>query len=307
MLRSMCRGRSPQPRLGRAQVTVAAVDIGTNTVRCLVGDETGEIDRLEFVTGLGRGVDATGRLSDDAIERTIAALENVSRSVAEAVAMRVVATSASRDAANRPVFFAAVERVLGQEPELLSGSEEAALSFRGATARSSGRLSTVIDLGGGSTEIVSGRIDPEFVRSFDIGSVRITDRHLASRPVPQADLAAARQTIRTTVRELPAETGEILGVGGTFQTLGLMLTGSNDGVAVSLDRLEALVDRLTRMSISETAAIDGVLSGRERVILGGALIASVVLSMLEAEAVAISRHDLLDGMVAQLLAQSPGE
>lgn len=283
---------------------VAAVDIGTNTVRCLLADESGELDRSEHITGLGRGVDASGRLSDDAIARTVVALGSVAERTSEATQVRVVATSASRDAANRHSFFDEVEGVLGRRPELLSGPEEAALSFAGATADAPGMLSTVVDLGGGSTEVIRGRRSPDFVRSFDIGSVRITDRHLSVRPVSDHDLSAARDTVRSVVTDLPHPAGEAVGVGGTFQTLGSMLAGSNDGVTVALAELEALVQRLAQLTISETADVGGVTPGRETVILGGSLVAATVLSMLGSDTVRISRHDLLDGMVAQLLAQS---
>lgn len=283
---------------------VAAVDIGTNTVRSLLADESGELDRSEFITGLGQGVDATGRLSDEAINRTVAALEQVAYRIRDSVGVLVAATSASRDAENREAFFDSAERALGRRPALLSGDEEAALSFAGATAQAPAVLSTVVDLGGGSTEIITGVAEPDFAESYDIGSVRITDRHFAARPVSGRVLDTARADIRATIERLPPAAGTIVGVGGTFQTLGLMLAGDNDGVVLRRSQLDDLVDRLAGLTIEETALVEGVAAGRERVILGGALIAATVVSLLGEDEVSISRHDLLDGMVAKLLAQS---
>lgn len=307
MSHALCGGRCPESGLGRATVTVAAVDIGTNTVRCLVADDRGEIHRSEFITGLGHGVDATGRLADDAVQRAITALEHIAGQITSAQVVRVAATSASRDAQNRQAFFDAVERTLGWRPELLSGTQEAELSFRGATGGRPVRVSTVVDVGGGSTEIITGRSDPEYIASFDIGSVRVTDRHFAMRPTPDEVLAAARRDVSAVLTDIPSVPGQVVGVGGTFQTLGSILAGINDGVTLRRSQLEALVDRLAGLTIEGTAAVVGIVPGRERVMLGGALVAATVLESLGVEEVMVSRRDLLDGIVAALLAQSaPG-
>lgn len=282
----------------------AAVDIGTNTVRALVSDEAGHLDRFEFLTGLGIGVDANGRLSEDAIDRTVDALEQSWARIGEAPLLRMVATSASRDAENREAFFDRIEEVAGRRPELLSGEEEAALSFAGAIARRPSGLSTVIDLGGGSTEIVAGVDQPVFAKSFDIGSVRITDRFFEVRPVAPDQLTRARDAIVSAVSELPSRVGTLIGVGGTFQTLGRMLGGSNHDVVLDRPRLDDLVSTLAGLSLDATGELPGVSPGREVVILGGALVASTIMTLLGADEVLISCHDLLDGMLALLLAQS---
>lgn len=288
-------------------MTLAVIDIGTNTVRALIRNEAGDLERVEHVTGLGRGVDATGLLAPEAIDRTLSALRRVADRIGAGATIRVVATSASRDAANRSEFFEAVEAVVGREPELLDGLEEAHLSFAGATREVGTGLTTVVDLGGGSTEIITGRGSPTFARSYDIGSVRVTDRHFGERPAPAAALRRAADDIRSTVRPVPDEAGTLVGVGGTFQTLGLVVGGSRHGVELELNVLEQWVERLAAMSLEETARLAGVAAERAIVLLGGTLVAATVVAVLGASKISVSERDLLDGMMAELvLAQSPG-
>src|SRR5690606_11052599 len=161
--------------VGTPPVRVAAVDIGTNSMRLLSTDGVEEVGRWERVTGLGGGVDRTGRLADDAIERNLAALAEYRELVDGAVEARVraIATSASRDAVNRADFFVAVEETLGVRPDLITGEEEARLAFAGATSDWEGPPpAMVVDIGGGSTEFVTR----DLAVSVDIGSVRLTER-----------------------------------------------------------------------------------------------------------------------------------
>ncbi len=280
---------------------IAAVDIGTNTVRCLVADEHGVVERSEFITGLGRGVDATGLLADVAVQRTLRALREIAPAVVAADRIRVVATSASRDAGNRAAFFSLVGDTLGTEPELLSGLEEARLAFVGVVDGGAAMQTTVVDLGGGSTEIITGHTHPEFQRSFDIGSVRATDRYLPDQPAGPDQIAAARSGIVESLGEMPIEPGKVVGVGGTFETLAMVSAGSVDGVVLTAGELEALVDRFAGMTVDALTDRAGVPAERAPVILGGALVASTVVELLGAGELAVTERGLVDGLAADLL------
>ncbi len=292
---------------------IAAVDIGTNTARLLIADRRGgrSEDRVRraVVTGLGRGVDRHGRFSAGPVARTL----NVLRSFAEEIrhtgvdAARAVATSATRDAADGSEFLRRATDALGFRPEVLEGVEEAALAFAGATAgRSSTGRVLVVDVGGGSTELVLGRDRPEWVRSVDIGSVRLTERCLPRRPASAADLAAARAEVDRLLAPArpPAPAAEVIGVAGTVTSLAAMTLGLRrydrdrvDGSRLRREDVERLIARLARLDLTRTAAIPSLDPARAPVILGGAVVVAETLAALDADALTVSEHDLLDGIV----------
>lgn len=278
---------------------VAAVDIGTNSMRLLmiqeIGDGTVELGRWERVTGLGSGVDANGRLSEEAIDRTLLALAEFGARMnkAQVSQRRAVATSAARDASNRDQFFDRAELALGVRPELISGEEEARLAYVGSVA---GRADNplVVDIGGGSTEFVtaSGGM------SYEIGSVRLTDRVLETRPASVEQLTKARAMVAETFLEVTPHAGPALGVAGTWTSLGSM-EGSD---SLTLGMVSAWIDRLAGMSIEETARIPGLDPARAPVMLAGAVVAEGAMTAVGAASIEVSKHDLLDGITAGLLA-----
>jgi exopolyphosphatase/guanosine-5'-triphosphate,3'-diphosphate pyrophosphatase len=285
-------------------VKVAAVDIGTNSMRLLVvhriGDGLAELGRFERVTGLGRGVDATGELSEEAMDRTLLALSEFGGRMREigVERRRAVATSASRDARNREVFFDRAELALGVRPEMISGDEEAALAFAGATSRTAEPAPhLVVDIGGGSTEFVT--VDGG--RSFDIGSVRLTDRVLFDRPASPDQVAAARAAVAEMFLPVTPFAGSVIGVAGTWTSLARIHHGDTVLVHLSLADITGLVERLAGLTEEQTAALPGLDPARAPVILAGAVIAEGAATATGAERVVVSEHDLLDGVVAGLL------
>ncbi len=213
----------------------AAVDIGTNSVRLLVVDGDHDLARRAEITRLGQGVDATGELTDEAMERTLATLVDY-RCVLDdldVTALRVVATSAARDARNRDTFFAAAADVMGVEPELLGGVDEARLSFAGAVAGLDPSIGPflVVDIGGGSTELAVGDTAAEDVHSLDIGSVRLTEMVLHHDPPQPEELTNAlgivEDRLDDALRHMPAaeEARTLAGVGGTVTTVAAIEIG----------------------------------------------------------------------------------
>lgn len=292
---------------------VAAVDIGTNTVRLLVADHTDAsglivLRRESTITRLGAGVDGSGHLDPEAIRRSLGALGAYREIATEYGATRVaaVATSAVRDAADRDGFLEAAGRALGSTPSVISGDEEASLSFRGAVLGREGPGPTlVIDLGGGSTEFVLGRVEPEYRISVDIGSVRLTERVLTTLPVPATMLEAARAEAASLLARvrLPESPGTVVGVGGTFTTLGALLANGNgltlesvDGSSFPAEAFHELVPRLGALAVGQIAALPEVASGRAPVLTAGAVIASEAIRLTSAGVVTISVSDILDGL-----------
>ncbi|MGQ0849294.1 MAG: Ppx/GppA phosphatase family protein [Actinomycetota bacterium] len=287
----------------RAAMKAAAVDVGTNSMRLLIAHQIGgglvELGRYERVTGLGRGVDATGMLSEEAIDRTLIALAEfgarLNRHMVER--KRAVATSASREAANREHFFDRAEIALGVRPELISGEEEARLSFVGVKSAEPGTV-VVIDIGGGSTEFVTAAGG----RSFEIGSVRLTDRLLSERPVDSATLARAREMVAEALLGVGPPDGRegdrgVVGVAGTWTSLAA-ITGEQ---ILTRQMVTAWVERLAGMTLEETANIPNLNPERAPVILAGTMVAEGAMSAIGATQVKVSRHDLLDGVVAELI------
>jgi exopolyphosphatase/guanosine-5'-triphosphate,3'-diphosphate pyrophosphatase len=298
---------------------VAAVDIGTNSTRLLIAEPEGDglrwVERRTVVTGLGKGVDGAGRLSPDAIDRTVGVLAAYGTAIRAGGAGHVaaVATSATRDASNRDVFLDRAEDALGVRPEVITGDTEAHLSFRGATAGISGTPPfLVIDPGGGSTEFVFGTDAPTMATSVDIGSVRVTERALPNHPAATADLLAAAAEVETLFSpiDLPGTPGTVVGVGGTYTSLAAIALDLPyyDRLAVhrsvlGLDRLGTLIARLGELTIEETAAIPSLDPARAPVILGGAIVAEAALRRSGRRELTISESDILDGIALKLLEQ----
>ncbi|HJQ95365.1 MAG TPA: Ppx/GppA phosphatase family protein [Acidimicrobiia bacterium] len=279
-------------------IKAAAVDIGTNSMRLLLVQKVGsglvELGRFERVTGLGRGVDANGRLSEEAIDRTLLALAEFGARMKDAKVdrRRAVATSASRDASNSEQFFDRAELALGVRPELIAGEEEARLSFAGASRDHGGSL-LVIDIGGGSTEFVTAAGGT----SYEIGSVRLTDRLLNDRPASGPKLAAAREMVAVALSGLSPFAGTVVGVAGTWTSLAAM----EESEILSHGSVTAWVERLAAMTIEETAAIPGLDPARAPVMLGGTIVAEGAMAAVGVDTVSVSRHDLLDGVIADLI------
>ena len=317
---------------------VAALDCGTNSTRLIVVDPSGDVlERAMRITRLGEGVDATHRLSDQAIARTVAVLRDYRRLMDRhgVSLVRVVATSAARDADNAEEFMAAAETVIGVRPEVLSGGEEGLLSFMGATAQLPRALSgsgpvLVTDIGGGSTELSVGRPQQDggpgrevSTRSLDIGCVRVTERFLAHDPPQAGELAAARSHVAREVArardELPAlPPGALLiGLAGTVTTLVSLEQGieSYDRTKVhhallTRGAVEAWLEKLSARTAADRMSFRGMVDGRQDVIVGGALILAVVMEVFGCERCLVSEDDILDGMAAVLLSQAhvvPGE
>jgi len=297
---------------------VAAIDCGTNSIRLLVADHdpaavalTDRLRRTELVR-LGQGVDRTGRLAPEAIERTRVALASYTadceREQVEQV--RMVATSATRDAANRDQFRVMVLRTLGAEPEVISGRAEAELSFVGAvrelTDTATPRL--VADIGGGSTELVLGDGTIEAACSMDVGSVRLTERHLHDDPPTAAQIAAAERDLLDALavarRDVPIERARtFVGVSGTVTTVSALAQGlerydpsRTHHSRIPVAAVRETADWLLHSTKAERAAKAVIQPGRVDVIGAGALILRVLTEQVGAAEVVVSEKDILDGI-----------
>lgn len=299
---------------------VAAIDCGTNSIRLLVADVTGhgldDLTRRTEIVRLGEGVDRTGEFAPAAIERTrrvLAAYAGIARALG-AERIRMVATSASRDVANRGEFEAMVRRTLGQAAEVISGAEEARLSFAGAIRGLTGVPAPylVLDIGGGSTEFVLGQSTVDSAISIDIGCVRITERHLHDDPPTAAEIAAATDDIRAGVtragQAVPMETaGTLVGLAGSVTTvaaLALDLPAYDAGrihhCRISYDDVTAVTGMLLRSSRRQRVALPAMHPGRVDVIAAGALVLRTVMHVAGADSVLASEHDILDGIAYSL-------
>lgn len=284
------------------------VDIGTNSVRLLIMDGPREIGRWVEVTGLGKGVDTTGELATQAVERTLEVLHQFGSLMDQERAGRrlAIATSASRDASNREEFFDRCQGPLGVRPTLISGHEEARLAYEGALSNLSMDGPVVVsDIGGGSTEFVWA--DGEI--SVDIGSVRLTDRVLTDRPASSRQLAAAVEHVRELMEEVPDLAGSLVGVAGTWtslaaidQELEVYERERVDGHILTNEAVATLVELLGSMSLEETAAIPSLDPKRAPVILSGAVVASEVMARMAVADCVVSEHDTLDGAARRLMA-----
>jgi exopolyphosphatase/guanosine-5'-triphosphate,3'-diphosphate pyrophosphatase len=301
--------------MGRTIVNVAAIDIGSNSVRLLILDSDGcQIVRETNVTALGKGVDATGRFQDDTMMATL----DVMRSYAAAISscgvanVRAVATSASRDAANGAELMESIADVVGTTPDIISGDTEAGLAFAGATAHVSGAPPfLVIDIGGGSTEFVFGVSEPAYSVSIDIGSVRLTDRRLPDRPPTALQIAEASAHVDAlfSVVALPGTPRTVIGTAGTFTSLGAINLGldryDRDAVHEStLSRLDLkeLIAGFSGLTVAETAAIPALDPQRAPVILAGAVIADRAAVVAGTDHILVSEYGLLNAVATSLLA-----
>jgi len=290
---------------------IAAVDCGTNTIKLLIGAPPRVLVRETRMVRLGQGVDATGRLADVALARAFAAIDEYAALIAAHPVERIrfCATSATRDAANAQDFAAGVHARLGVWPEVVSGAEEAALSFDGAVRhlRSPHPAPTlVIDIGGGSTELVLGATHPTDAVSLDIGSVRLTERHLRSDPPTPDEVAACVTDIEAHLdrRDVDlASAASVVGVAGTAITVGAGVLGlpfldhtRTDQAVLPVVEVHAYVERLARMSVAERLALPYMHPGRADVIIGGALILDRVLRRTPVLALTVSEADILDGI-----------
>ena len=302
-------------RAGDAGVTtVAAIDCGTNTIKLLIGDLPEVTARETRIVRLGQGVDATGRLADEALERALAALDEYAGLIERhgATRIRFCATSATRDAANAAVFTQGVRDRIGVDPEVLSGAEEAQLSFDGAVRhlrRVPDLPVLVIDIGGGSTELILGSSlaePPDAGESMDIGSVRMHERHLRSDPPSRDEVAAATADIDGHLDRCDVDPGAaatVVGVAGTVTSVGAGVLGleaySRDAVdqaEVPVPDVHALVERLLGMSVAERLALPWLHPGRADVIGAGALILSRCLRRTPVSHLVVSEADILEGI-----------
>jgi exopolyphosphatase/guanosine-5'-triphosphate,3'-diphosphate pyrophosphatase len=294
-------------------VNAAAIDIGSNSVRLLIADQDGvEVCREVTVTGLGRGVEATGMMADGPIEATIEALTLYSDLMARHKVGRrtAVATSASRDAANGPDVMERIEEVICVAPEIISGDREASLSFSGATKQGSQEgTSVVVDIGGGSTEVVVGDTSVARAKSFDIGSVRLTDRALPERPATADQVRDAAVLVDAVIGDVgwASDSRRIIGVAGTFTSLSAINLGLAEytreavhGSVLTDADVTELVETLGAMTLSQTRDIPSLDPKRAPVILSGAVIAQRVLRAIGGESVMVSESDLLDGLMTEI-------
>jgi exopolyphosphatase/guanosine-5'-triphosphate,3'-diphosphate pyrophosphatase len=296
---------------------MAAIDCGTNSTRLLVTEGGRTLDRRMTITRLGRGVDATGELDPVAVERTLAVLAQYRDAMDDfgVTAFRAAATSAARDARNADTFFDAAAAVLGVRPELLTGEQEAALSFAGATADlavDDGPF-LVIDIGGGSTECIVGTDRPTVMRSFDVGCVRLTEKHLAGDPPGAEELsnaiAEATGWFEELAREVPEVAGArtVVGLAGTISTVAAVEIGlvGDDRSAIhhfTLTRAAAedVFRTLATEPLRDRIHNPGLERERADVIVGGCCVLVAFLRTLGIDEMLVSEADILDGLVASL-------
>lgn len=302
----------------------AAVDVGSNSVRLLVVDAAGRrLTRELTITRLGRGIDATGRFDAAALEHTVQTILRY-RAIwtAHGVdhAVRVAATAAVRDAADADRFLSAVEAATGLRVEILSGEQEAALAFSGATgAVEVARPTAVIDVGGGSTELIVGDGSGAVAASvsLQLGCVRVTERHLTGDPPSQAELAAARRMVDEQLDQADrglaehgaalADVASLVGVAGTATTLAALHLGLETyaesaihGTRIPADVLRSLAVELASIPAAQRAALGPMQPGREDVIHGGGVVLAAVLDRYGHDELVVSEADGLDGLVASM-------
>ena len=308
---------------------VGAIDCGTHSIRLLVADvdpATGRlvdvVRRMEIVR-LGEGVDRTGRIGEQGMARTLAMTAEYARTCSDLGVDRVrfVATSASRDAANRDEFVDGVRSRLGVEPEVVEGSVEAELSFAGATRELLAEGLTgpfvVVDIGGGSTEVVRGSGGVEASLSVDVGCVRLTERYLAGDPPSEDEVLAARAEVEQALDEVaevvPLDgVSTLVGLAGTVTTVAAVALDLDaydpariHRAVLGVDQVRDTCDRLLAMTRAERAALAPMHPGRVDVIGAGALIWWAVIDRLVERSrlteVVVSEHDILDGIAFSLL------
>ena len=295
---------------------VAAIDCGTNSIRLLIADVDGknfrEVARDMEIVRLGQGVDKTGQFDPEAVARTLKATEKYADVIRQkgVEKIRFCATSATRDATNRNFFIDGVKNILGIEPEVIPGTEEAALSFMGATKEllpSDGPF-LVVDIGGGSTEFVLGTIEVEFAKSVNIGCVRMSERHLTSQPPTQEQIALATADIDVAITDagntVPFnQASTLVAVAGTATTVAAAALNlpEYDRYAIHLSRIPAqrvheVAQMFQSMTRDEIAALGYMHPGRVDVITSGSLVLSRVMTLTGATEFVASESDILDGI-----------
>jgi exopolyphosphatase/guanosine-5'-triphosphate,3'-diphosphate pyrophosphatase len=302
---------------------VAAFDCGTNSLRLLIADldvkagTSTELVRELRIVRLGQGVDRTGRIAEASLQRVFGAIEEYMEIVLahDVREIRFCATSAARDAENAEEFIAGVRERVGVQPEVLDGREEARVSFAGAT-RDLPPLPEpllVIDIGGGSTELILGNADGTIVArdSLDIGSVRLNERHLASDPPSKEEILAAVEDIDAALDDCsvdPAEAGSVIGVAGTVTTVaaGVLDLGTYDRTLIDHsvlrpDAVQGMVTQLLTMFIEQRKALPYMHPGRADVIGAGGLILTRILRRTTVNSMLVSEHDILDGIAWSLV------
>ncbi len=304
---------------------VAAIDCGTNSIRLLIAESAPgpaeaamvEVDRRLEIVRLGQGVDAAKEFHPEALERTFAATESYASAIREAgvssTAVRFVATSAARDAANREAFFAGIEQRLGVRPEIITGDEEARLSYDGAVAGVGPQPEPVlvIDIGGGSTELIVGRGGRlEQAVSLDLGSVRLRERILSADPPTATQLANARKLVDGQL-EAHLDLAGVqtwIAVAGTATTLAAMYLGLQaydrravHGCRIPIADVIGLCERVASSTVADLRAVPSMHPKRADVISGGALICGQIARRLGVAELIVSEADMLDGIAAKLL------
>ncbi len=300
---------------------VAAIDCGTNSLRLLIADISEgnfrEVTRRMEVVRLGQGVDRNKAFDPAAIERTLKATAEYAEIIRSkgVEKIRFCATSATRDAANRDLFIDGVREILGIEPEVIPGTEEAALSFTGATKEFSPLDAPflVVDIGGGSTEFVFGSSQVEFARSVNIGCVRMKERHLQSQPptIQELDLARIdiRAAIATAAQEVPiTQAATLVAVAGTATTVAAaaLELDTYDRYAIHLSRIPTskvheVALMFQSMNRDQIASLGYMHPGRVDVITAGSLVLSEIMTATGADGFIASESDILDGMAWSLV------
>ena len=299
---------------------VAAIDVGTNSTRLLVAEELADgfraLERRLTITRLGEGVNQRRVLAPQALERTLRAIADYAAVCGEyeVSKLRVTGTSAVRDAHNRDEFFDGVRKLTGSEPEVLSGEAEARATFLGALSDlTRGDPVLVVDIGGGSTELISGREEPERLVSLDVGCVRMLEKHLASDPPAPDELEALRSEVTGALGEVKGDLSvpagaRVVGVAGTVTTLAAMKSGAlvydpdlTHHSVLSHGDVRRLARRLESLPYEKRKRVRGLEPGRVDVIVAGAEILLCVMEAFDAAEVLVSEKDILDGLVIQLL------
>ncbi|HVM35924.1 MAG TPA: Ppx/GppA phosphatase family protein [Actinomycetota bacterium] len=299
---------------------VAAVDVGTNSTRLLVAEGTNgdmrAIDRRMTITRLGEGVGARRRLAPEALKRTFATVAEYAAICGEYEVrkLRVTGTSAVRDAHNREEFFAGIERLTGTRPVVLSGDDEARATFLGACSDlpKDGPV-LVVDIGGGSTELIVGVDKPERLVSIDIGCVRMFEKYLRSDPPAASEVQALQDDVTEQLRRVRPELdvplgARLIGVAGTVTQLAALKAGIpvydpdvTHHAVMSHGDVRNMVRRLATLPYEKRLRVKGLERGRADVIVAGALILQCVMESFDAAEVLVSEKDILDGLVLQLL------
>ena len=299
---------------------VAAIDCGTNSIRLLIADISDgnfrEVLREMEIVRLGQGVDATGQFDPEAVTRTLDATKKYAQLIQSrgVEKIRFCATSATRDASNREIFIEGVKDILGIEPEVIPGSEEAALSFLGATKelKHAETPYLVVDIGGGSTEFVLGNEEVKYAKSVNIGCVRMAERHLKVQPPKPLDVQNAIADIDQAIFEAShivplKEAKTVIAVAGTATTVAAAALNldSYDRYAIHLSRISAqkvleVAQRFQLMTRDQLAALPYMHPGRVDVIAAGALVLSRVMIATGADEFVASESDILDGMAWSL-------